>query len=120
MLPAPGVGARCSRCPPDPGPMGATMRLWKSGLITIGSAGALVLAGLSAPVAASGDGDGGGHGGHRGNMITVSDRCDPATFNAMFGATTCAATPGAHVTVTAFFAALNANPARVIAKRNAV
>src|SRR4051794_35296572 len=93
------------------------MKLWKSGLVTVASAGALVLAGLSAPAGAS---DGDGHGDHRGNMVTVADRCDPATFNAMFGAGTCLATPGTHVTLGAFFAALNANPAQVIAQRNAV
>ena len=90
------------------------MKLWKSGLLAVASAGALVLAGLAAPAVASGD------GGHRGNVITVADRCDPATFNAMFGAGTCMATPGTHVTVGVFLATLTANPARVLAKRDAV
>ena len=45
--------------------------LWKSGLLTIGSVGALVLAGLASPAVADG---GDGHGGHHGNMVTVTDR----------------------------------------------
>src|SRR3954470_8180843 len=110
------VGARCSGCD-DRNRQGETMKLWTSGLLTAASAGALVLAGLSAPATADG---GDGHGAQHTNMITVSDRCDPVTFNAILGPGTCAATPGMHVTVADFRAALTTNPARVIATRDAV
>src|SRR4051812_26558726 len=100
------AGAVCSGCR-IPRAKRRTMKLWKSGLATVASAGALVLAGLAAPAGASDE----GHGDHHGNMITVVDRCDPATFNAMFPPGTCVATPGTHVTVGNFFAALTANPA---------
>ena len=76
--------------------------------VAAGALSAVSALALAAPVAASGDGGRGGSKGG-GSEIEIHDDCQPASFNAAFGAGVCVGE--GRTTVTAFFAELAATKA---------
>src|SRR4051812_18167220 len=90
------------------------MKAWTRAAMTLAGAGALVLGGLTPPAVADGGGDGGDHGTE---TVVMQDRCDPATFNAVFGPNFCVAHNHDDVVLDKLIGTIQQNPSAVLANR---